>query len=134
MLMKVKIHVIKLLILLGFAIVIAGCSKQKTNQTEAELFEKANQALATNSYQQAVDIYQQILKDYPNSPKTDKALFMVGYIKSDNLNDKQGAIAYFQKILDSFPNSDLSDDASFMIKAAKSNLDPLSAFQKKSGQ
>lgn len=121
-----------LAILVIFSLV--GCSKKDTSKEEQALFEKASLAQAANKFQEAVDIYQQITRDFPNSTRLDKAIFMMGYIKFENLKDKEGAIQSFQQMVDKFPQSDLVDDAQFMLETIKTDQDPFSAFQKKVNQ
>ena len=134
-----RLRLLALVGIIAIALTMGGCSKKEsaskeTASPETALFEKANQAQAATKYQEAVDCYLQILKEHPASKNLDKALFMIGFIKSESQNDKQGSLFYYQQLLDKFPNSDLADDAEFMIETINSGKDPLSAFQQKSGQ
>lgn len=111
-----------------------GCSSKEPSKDEVALFEKANQAQAANNSKEALEIYQQILRDFPQSSRLDKAIFMIGFIKYENLKDKEGAAQAFQQIVDKYPKSDLLDDAQFMLETIKSGQDPFTAFQKKINQ
>ncbi|OQX92945.1 MAG: hypothetical protein B6D58_00185 [candidate division Zixibacteria bacterium 4484_95] len=119
------------LVLCILTIVFLGCSKETQVINEETLFEQANKAQMVQNYGQAVDIYQRIIDDYPDSPKLDKALFMIGYIKMENLNEKEDALSYFNRLIEKYPDSDLVDDAQFMIESIESGKDILSKFKNK---
>jgi outer membrane protein assembly factor BamD (BamD/ComL family) len=136
--MKVKaIHIILLALL---AISLIGCSKNKNetankpadSENETELFNQASKAELGQHYQEAADLYVKIAKNYPDSQSRDKALFMAGYLKSENLNQKEEALGYFKELLDKYPESDLVDDARFMINSIKSGKDAISTFEEQS--
>ena len=110
---------------------VVGCSSPKSTVNEQALFDQAGQAQAANKYQQAIAAYQQIIEAFPKSPRLDKALFMVGFIKYDNLKDTAGAVIAFAELVSRFPKSDLIDDANFMLESINSKEDPLTTFQKK---
>lgn len=120
-----------LLLILIFAFVLCQCSKDTKVINEETLFEQANKAQMVQNYRQAVEIYQKIINDYSDSPRLDKALFMIGYIKMENLDEKEDALSYFNKLIEKYPNSDLVDDAQFMIESIKSGQDALSKFKNK---
>jgi outer membrane protein assembly factor BamD (BamD/ComL family) len=119
------------LIPLVLTVVFLGCSKETQIVNEETLFEQANKSQMVQNYRQAVEIYKKIINDYPDSPQLDKALFMIGYIKMENLDEKEDALSYFNKLIEKYPNSDLVDDAEFMIESIQSGQDALSTFKNK---
>jgi outer membrane protein assembly factor BamD (BamD/ComL family) len=123
-----------LLIALTISTIFVGCSSKTPSKEEQSLFEKAAQAQSANQFQAALDTYQQITRDFPNSSRLDKAIFMIGYIKYENFQDTEGAAQSFQQLIDKFPKSDLIDDAKFLLETINSGQDPFSALQKKIGQ
>lgn len=120
-----------LLLILIFAFVLCQCSKETKVVDEKTLFEQATKAQIVKDYKKTVEIYQQIINDYPESPKLDKALFMIGFIKLEDLNEKEDALKYFNQLVKKYPDSDLVDDAEFMIEAILSGQDALSTFKNK---
>jgi len=131
-----------ILVIMILAISLINCSSEpKTQQTdqvklsdnqpqdEETLFNLATKAETVNRFEDAISYYEQIVADYPNSPRRDKALFMAGYIKYEYKSESKEALAYFNKVIEEYPNSDLVDDAEFMIKAIESGKDALTTFE-----
>ena len=112
-------------------LILAGCSSKEPSKGEIVLFELAAKAQAASEFQQALDIYQKIAEEFPSSPRSDKALFMVGFINYENFHDTVNAAIAFQQIVDKYPKSDLFDDAKFMLETIKSGQDPFATFEKK---
>jgi len=127
-------NILRLLVLLIFSITLWGCTKEEPVEDVEVLFKKAVRAEITNNFEAAVGFYQTVIDKYPNSPQYDKALFMIGFIKSENLGQKDEALKYFQEILNKYPDSELTDDAEFMIETIESGQDALSRFEEKTGQ
>jgi len=129
-----KLNKLIALIAIMIMIVSVACSqsqdKAKANKdSETDMFAQASKAEYNGQYQKAVDIYKNIADNYPDSPLRDKALFMTGFLKSENLNQKQEALPYFNELIQKYPESDLIDDAQFMIKAIQSGQDALTKFE-----
>jgi len=72
------------------------------------------------NYQQALDEYTTLYGVWPNNADAYKAIFMKGFILSENLKNETLALQAFQEMLQRFPKSDLSDDATFMVKNIQS--------------
>jgi outer membrane protein assembly factor BamD (BamD/ComL family) len=113
---------------------VNGCTQNKSEEDETSLFEKAAGEELANKYGDAVATYEAILKKFPDSPRYDKALFMMGFLKSENLDKKKEARQHFQELIDKFPQSELTDDARFMIESIDRNQDALTTFEEKTGQ
>jgi outer membrane protein assembly factor BamD (BamD/ComL family) len=115
--------------------VLGGCSQKDKDKvdlnSEEGLFASAARSELANKFQEAVDTYQSILKKYPTSPRLDKALFMIGFIKAEHLNQKDEALGYFNQVVAKYPESDLIDDSQFMIESIESGKDALSKFEEK---
>lgn len=120
-----------LLLILIITVVFCHCSKETKAVDEKTLFEQAAKAQIVKDYKKAVEIYQRIIDDYPESPMLDKALFMIGFIKMEDLNEKEDALKYFNQLVKRYPDSDLVDDAEFMIEVIQSGRDALSTFKNK---
>jgi hypothetical protein len=87
--------------------------------TVEEYFTKAEDAQKKRRYNDAVYYYDQICEFYPNSPDSYKALFMKGFLYSEEMNDKEKAIEIFQKVISDYPAGDLHESAAFMIQELK---------------
>lgn len=57
---------------------------------------------------------------WPNAPDAYKALFMQGFILSENLKRDSLALPIFREVLVKYPKSDLADDAEWMIRNIES--------------
>ena len=135
-----KVKTINIILIALISISMIGCSKN-TDETankstdsnnEAALFSQASNAELGQRYEEAADLYAKIANNYPNSQDRDQALFMTGYLKSENLNQKQEALGYFKELLEKYPESDLVDDAQFMINSIESGKDAISTFEEQS--
>jgi len=135
-----KVEAINIILTVLISISLFGCSKntdEMANKSadsdkEAALFSQASKAEFGQRFQEAADLYVKIANNYPNSKDRDQALFMAGYLKSENLNQKQEALSYFKEVLEKYPESDLVDDAQFMISAIESGKDAISTFEEQS--
>ena len=131
----------KLSFFLSFILLIIGVSFLGCTQTEKDqidddimLIKKAARAELTSNYDESIEYYQAILKNYPESPQCDKALFMIGFIKTEYLDQKEEALDYFKEMLEKYPKSDLTDDAQFMIETIESGKDALDKFKNDTSQ
>jgi hypothetical protein len=64
---------------------------------------------------QRIKIYQEILDRHPDDPHAAEALFMIGFIQSEELKDEAAARATFEKVVKDYPNSELIKDAKWML-------------------
>ncbi len=72
------------------------------------------------NFQQALAEYRRVSYLYPHDADDYKAMFMVGFILSENLKQDSAAVRAFQSMLDKYPKTDLSDDADWMIRNIRS--------------
>jgi outer membrane protein assembly factor BamD (BamD/ComL family) len=128
---KGRLQYIPMVGILSLILIFASCSSKEPSKGEVALFDLAAKAQANADYKQALDIYNKIIEEFPSSPRLDKAIFMTGFIKYDNLHDTTNAALAFQQVVDKYPQSDLFDDAKFMLETIKSGQDPFTAFQNK---
>jgi TolA-binding protein len=63
-----------------------------------------------------IKLYEEILNFLPNSPNRDKALFLMGFVYSEQLKDYNKAKEIFVKFIKEYPQSDLKDDAEYLLK------------------
>jgi len=92
--------------------------------TPEEYFTNAENAQKKRRYNDAIYYYDQICEYYQNGSDDYKAMFMKGFLYSEEIKDKDKAITIFQQLIDKYPQGDLSDDAQYMIDElnGKSNV------------
>ncbi|MCF7910918.1 MAG: peptidyl-prolyl cis-trans isomerase [Candidatus Cloacimonetes bacterium] len=83
--------------------------------TAEEYFTNAENAQKKRRYTDAIYYYDQICEYYPNGSDDYKAMFMKGFLYSEEIKDKEKAIGVFENLIDQYPDGDLSDDARYMI-------------------
>ena len=92
-------------------------------RTPAELFEYAQ---TTPDPYERVRAFEQIVEKFPDDEHAPQALFMVGFVHMEELQDKKTATYTFKKVLDLYPDSDVADSAKWMLD----NMDkPLPDFE-----
>ena len=62
----------------------------------------------------AVQLYEWFIRDFPNDPKSDQALFFLGYNHFE-LNNPNKALSYYNSLLKKYPRSEYVDEANFSI-------------------
>ncbi len=120
-------------IILFLIIAFTGCSKKSDDYYMGQ----AKKSVGEKNIPAAVEAYQNLVTNYPNSPMAPQALFELAslyqnkMVKSDNqangqtgLNDTQSlekAISLFKSIFDKYPQSDYAPKALFMAGFIQSN-------------
>jgi peptidyl-prolyl cis-trans isomerase C len=66
-----------------------------------------------------IEIYQQILRESPTSPRAEDSQFMIGFLQAEELKDPEAAIATLEALLQKYPKSQWCDDARAMIESLK---------------
>jgi parvulin-like peptidyl-prolyl isomerase len=90
-----------------------GDYKKTTAQTAEQLYQRAADV---HDPQTRVAYYEQLADNFPDSDLADEALFMAGFICSEQLYQKHNAIKDFQRLLNDYPQSKYVDDATWMIQ------------------
>ncbi len=83
---------------------------------EKDFFDYAQKFQDEEKPQTAIKLYEEILNFLPNSPNRDKALFLMGFVYSEQLKDFVKAKEIFEKFIKEYPQSDLKDDAEYLLK------------------
>ena len=79
------------------------------------LFKLAQMAQVRKQPRKAIALYQQLVRELPQSEKAYQAQFMVGFLYEEEFNDTTNAKIAYQKVIDNYPDSDLADDAKISI-------------------
>ena len=62
-----------------------------------------------------ISAYRKVVDEYPDAEVTPQALFMVGFIQSEEKKDYDGAERVFRELLTRFPKSELAASAQWMV-------------------
>ena len=117
---------ISLYILALFIVMMTGCTKK----TENYYMNEAAKALSDNNFPAAISAYDNLVNDYPKSPKAPFALFQTAtfyqnkQVKQENLTDVQSfgkAVQRFRNLFDKYPNDKLASRALFMSGFIQAN-------------
>jgi TolA-binding protein len=114
-----------LLIIFAF-ITFFSCSEKKT---EAEYFQVAYDQYNKEQYDQAIENFKNVVKYYPEGENTPKAIFMIGYIYANNVNNLEEAKKYYETFLAKYPNDDLADDAQYELQTLGQDINDLPVFK-----
>ena len=90
---------------------LVGCSKL----TDEELMKKAIEAHKLDHVDEATQFYQQVIDDYPRSPKVPEALYAIGNICESQRRDLPKALAAFKKISSEYPDHPTASSAAFLV-------------------
>lgn len=72
----------------------------------------------TEGAKMAIEYYQKFYKQFPNSDKAPKALFMIGFMRANDLAQYDSARLAYNEFLSKYPNNDLAAS----VKAELQNL------------
>lgn len=115
-----------IMIALVIACLILSCSSGSEGQkTEEELYTVAQECSEKGDFQSAIRTYQEILEAYPDSPRSYKAQFLIGFVYSENLKDYESARTNYRKVIEEYPDCDLADDASYMLEIMEKGGTPM---------
>lgn len=83
---------------------------------EAELYEEMGRAFDAKYFQSAVETYNFLLKQYPESRYRGEAIFSVGQLQKDELSEPEAAEVTLKDYLKRFPKADRTNDARAALK------------------
>jgi len=78
-----------------------------------ELF---NVAQATDDPNVKIRAYREIVEKFPNDDFAPKAMFMVGFVYAEELQDRLQADRAFTEVVAKFPDTDMADQAQWMLE------------------
>ena len=126
---KIVKEAILRLTIFAFMVTLLLLSCSEKVPAEIELFTRAQEAEAIQEFNKALQAYDTIIENYPESPNRYKAIFMKGYIRTEYLKDKNKALEAFDQLLAEYPDCDLADDAQVMREIAEKGADLMSVFE-----
>ncbi|MEY4374052.1 MAG: hypothetical protein RL760_218 [Candidatus Eisenbacteria bacterium] len=86
-----------------------------------ELFQEA-QSIADSPSR--IDAYRRNVEEYTDADVTPQALFMVGFIHSEELRDFDAAERVFRELLQKYPSSELATSAQWMVEHMRTETVP----------
>ncbi len=81
-------------------------------RSATELFAAAR---AAGRPDERIALYQEICERYPEHELAVEALFMVGFIRSEEYGDSTGAKEVFRQVIERYPDSELAESARWML-------------------
>lgn len=106
-------RIASLVLIFGLVLLISiGCGPKKTKE---QLYAEALKYEREENFKEAINTYEQIVKEYPTSNSSDSILFKIGQIYANNLTDFEDAIAAHERLIEKYPDSKLSAHSLFMI-------------------
>ena len=107
---------------------------EKTNQDQYVdlLLKSAGLAKTIENPQKAIALYQKVAEGLPDHRKAPTALFMIGFVYENDLNDLVKAKSTYENFLQKYPNDpDFADDAQTSLSMlGKSPEDIIKEFEK----
>lgn len=108
---------------------------EKTNQDQYVdlLLKSAGLAKTIEDPKKAIELYEKVANGLPNHPKAPTALFMIGFVYENDLNDLAKAKTTYESFLQKYPNDpDFSDDAqTALTMLGRSPEEIIKEFEKK---
>ncbi len=81
-----------------------------------EFFDYAQKLQDEGKFELAIRLYDEISKFLPQGPNREKALFLKGFVYSEELKDYVKAREIYQQFIQDYPESELKDDAEYMLE------------------
>ena len=97
-------HFSKIMVFMTVVGLLLSCSSEK--KSEHQLYDQAQTYSEKGNFNDAIEIYRKILRLYPQSPNSYRALFLTGLVYSQDLKDDKKAETIFQKFLEKYPNGE----------------------------
>ncbi len=97
---------LKLSVLVLFTALIAiGCGKGGSGTPQAgesELFAKAQELQKDEKFEEAINTYRQLVREFPKTKQAANSQFMVGYIYANHVKDYEQGKIELQRFIDKF--------------------------------
>jgi TolA-binding protein len=91
-------------------LLLIGCSKPSAE----EMYNKGVDAQNAEQYDAAIDLYQELIKAYPDSTQTPKAIYAIGNIYY-NKGNLYKSLEYYRQLVKNYPYHATSSNAAFSI-------------------
>lgn len=96
------------------------------------LFRAADMSMNIFSSGKAIDLYNRIIRDYPDYKKAPQCVFLKAFVYENNLGDLNSAKKYYEEFLAKYPDDDFADDAKMSLQnLGKSPEELIKEFEEK---
>lgn len=96
------------------------------------LHRAAETARSVKNYKKAIELYQNVYTNYPESDRAAQAFFLHGFTLDNDLKQIDEARVQYEAFLQKYPDNDFADDAQFLLEnLGKSEEELINSFQKK---
>ena len=90
---------------------MVGCAKM----SEEELWQKVEEARASNNYDSTIQVCQTLLKEYPEGKKAPAAAYLLGEVCQNGKHDFQNAVNYYHAFIKKYPDLNSTPLALFIV-------------------
>lgn len=94
----------------------AQANPNNTDLVSEWLFKAGEVAQGIQDHDRSLEIYKQILQDYPEGERAADATFMIAFTYDENFNDAEKAREYYELFLEKYPDDDFADDAAILLE------------------
>jgi len=77
----------------------------------------------------AIQVYDEIVAEYPETEQAPKALFSIGYIYANELGENEPATQYYSKFIESYPDHEMAPSVEFELKYLGKSLEEIPELQ-----
>ena len=95
---------------------------EQSPASQATMYARAQEAEQQGKPLEAVELYRQILDTYPDSPQNYKAIFLIGFVYSEKLEQPDSARQMFEQVIREYPDCEFEDDAQAMLRFLDGHL------------
>ena len=93
------------------ALLLSGCAKP----SEQDLLQQGKEAFEQGKPEDALGIYEEYLRDYPEGKEKPEVLYAMGVVYQNARNDIPMAIKYYRDVADEFPGHPRAPGALFLV-------------------
>jgi peptidyl-prolyl cis-trans isomerase C len=90
-----------------------GEYQEEDIRTADQLFRLGSESRSAHA---KLNYYQTLVEKYPEHEHADDALFMIGFVNSEEFNDLTAAAVAFRKIIKEMPESPFADESRWMLR------------------
>lgn len=90
---------------------LTGCGKMP----DEKLMALGKQMEDRENFEEAVNYYEELVQEYPESPLASEALHYAGKVYANGIKDYEKAIMVFNDVIDKYPDSPQAAHSQFMI-------------------
>lgn len=103
------------------------------DETPEFLFKAGDMSMNLKMPQKAIQVFDRVLKNYPDYEKAAQCLFLKGYVYENEIGDLNAAKKIYEDFIAKYPDDEFADDAAVSIQnLGKSPEELIKEFEEKS--